>query len=231
MKTIFITGTDTNIGKTFIGSLLLREFSAFGLKTFAIKPVASDCHYNDGRQLQSQDALHLQASASINKPYQIINPIPLEEPTAPHLAARKMGIKLSKSIVKKSILSSLQQDADINIVEGVGGWLVPLNGNELFSDVISELKIPVILVVGIKLGCLNHALLTYKSIMDMKVPFLGWIANCLDPNAVSINENINTLEKWIHPPCLGIVPYNCQTLGYINIDVIQHCLFQQCGIP
>lgn len=225
MKTIFVTGTDTNIGKTFICNLLLKEFNAIGLKTFAIKPLVSGCHYNNDQQLQNDDVIHLQASASIDKPYQIINPIPLEEPIAPHLAARKMGIKLSKSMVKKSILSSLQQEADINIIEGVGGWLMPLNEDELFSDVIDELKIPVILVVGIKLGCLNHALLTYKNIMDMGAPFLGWIANCLDPHTLSVNENIKTLKEWIHPPCLGIVPYNCQTLGYINIDVIQQFLF------
>lgn len=224
MKAIFITGTDTNIGKTFISRLLLEELNAVGLKTFAIKPLASGCQQNDEGNLQNDDALCLQAHSSLNRSYSVVNPIALREPIAPHLAASKMGIDLSKSAVKNAILSSIQTDADINILEGVGGWAVPLNDEELFSDVISELNIPVILVVGIKLGCLNHALLTYKNITSMRTPFIGWIANCLEPDTLSIEDNIHTLRKWIQQPCLGIIPPYCQSLGYINIQEILYFL-------
>lgn len=220
LNAIFITGTDTNIGKTFISSLLLKEFNALKLQTFAIKPIASGCHCTNDGSLQNEDALCLQAFSTIQQPYSIVNPIALQEPIAPHLAARKMGVQLSKLMVKKAILSSVQIEADMNLIEGVGGWAMPLNDHELFSEVIKELKIPVILVVGVKLGCLNHALLTYQNIMSMQVPFIGWIANCLVPETLAIEENISFLQQWIKQPCLGIVPYNCQSVGHIDMEVV-----------
>ncbi len=218
MKPIFITGTDTDIGKTYVSSLLLKQFNAAGYKTFGIKPIASGCQYNDENILQNDDALTLQKAASLFRPYSIVNPISLKDSVAPHLAAVNMGLKLTKDNVKKNILSSLQSEVDINLIEGVGGWAVPLNDDELFSEVIAELNIPVILVVGIKLGCLNHAILTYQSIMQMNVPFIGWIANCLVPETLLPEENIATLKQWIKQPCLGVVPYAGES--NINIDGI-----------
>ncbi|MCD6055138.1 MAG: bioD [Gammaproteobacteria bacterium] len=226
MKAIFITGTDTGIGKTFISGLLLREFNALKLQTFAIKPLASGCYSSSSGSLKNEDAQYLQAHASIKQPYVVVNPFALKEPIAPHLAAQEMGINLSKQAVKNSILSSIQADADINIIEGIGGWAVPLNDEELLSDVISELHIPVLLVVGIKLGCLNHSILTYKNILSTRVPFIGWVANCLVPNMPFIKENIYTLQKWINRPCLGIVPYHCESLGHIQIQEILNFLLQ-----
>lgn len=225
MKKIFITGTDTGIGKTFVSCLLLKELNSLGLKTFAIKPIATGCQQISNGMLQNDDALDLQTYSSIKQPYPIVNPIALKEPVAPHLAAEKMDIVLTKSIVKKSILASIQQDAEINIIEGIGGWLVPLNNHELLADVICELNIPIILVVGIKLGCLNHALLTYTNILSMNALLIGWIANCLSPDTLLVDENIDALQNWIKNPCLGVIPYNCQPHGHININLIQQLLF------
>lgn len=225
MKKIFIAGTDTGIGKTFVSCLLLKEFNAIPLKTFAIKPIATGCQQNSYGEWQNNDALCLQTASSIKQPYKVVNPIALKDPIAPHLAARKMNIELSKASVKKSILFSLQQNAEITIIEGVGGWLVPLNDRELFADVICELNIPIILVVGMKLGCLNHALLTYTNMLAMNASIIGWIANCLLPDTLLLNENIYTLQKLLKKPCLGVIPYNCRSLGYIDINKIRQFLF------
>lgn len=223
---IFITGTDTDVGKTFVSCLILRAINALGLKAFGLKPVASGCEENNVGELINQDALLLQRTASIKKTYEIINPISFKTPIAPHIAANANNIKLTKQIVCQAIISSIQNHADINLIEGVGGWAVPLNNIELFSEVVIELKIPVILVVGIKLGCLNHALLTYHNIVASGGALIGWIANCLDPDTLSIKENIETLQNWIDAPCLGVVPHNCKSITCININAITQQLFQ-----
>ena len=223
-KALFITGTDTDIGKTFVSCLLLKAFNAIGLKTFGIKPIASGGERDDEGKIKNQDALNLQRHASVQKSYHIVNPILFEAPIAPNIAANEAGIQLNKSSVIKTILSSIQEEADLNLIEGVGGWSVPLNNTELFSDVISELRIPVILVVGIKLGCLNHALLTYQNILSKSVPFIGWFANCLNPETLLINENIKTLQQCIKAPCLGVIPYNCQSLDDIDTQLIRKYL-------
>lgn len=202
METIFITGTDTNIGKTYVSRLLLEKYNSQGWKTFGIKPIASGCEETASGSLQNSDALTLQQAASIKRPYQQVNPIAFRDPIAPHIAAEKTGVQLTAHRVRKAILASLEPEADINLIEGVGGWSVPLNDHELLSDVISEMNIPVILVIGIKLGCLNHALLTYESILAKGVPFKGWVANCIDPDMLMIEENISTLKKRIKAPCL-----------------------------
>lgn len=217
MKAIFITGTDTHIGKTFFSCLLLQALAAHGLKTFGIKPVASGCEKSKSGELHNADALSLQAAASVKRPYHLVNPIALAAPIAPHIAAAKMGISLSKRQVKDALLTALQSEADIHIIEGVGGWAVPLNDHELFSEVICALGIPVILTVGIKLGCLNHALLTHRSIQAMQVPYIGWVANCLSPDTGAIADNILTLQRWIDRPCLGTLPYCCKSLDALNI--------------
>lgn len=206
-KSIFITGTDTAVGKTTVSLFLLKKLKQLGYTTFAMKPIASGCTMNKNNDLINDDALALQAAASILKPYSLVNPIALKEPIAPHLAAKLMGKALSIDLVTKAITSCLAAEADINLIEGVGGWSVPLNETELFSEVICHLKIPIILVVAIKLGCLNHAILTYHTIRQMKVPILGWVANCIEREMLARNENIETLRQWIAAPCLGIIPF------------------------
>lgn len=211
MKSIFITGTDTGVGKTHVAVTLIRHLNQYGLSTFGIKPIASGCEYDNNGQMISADALALQVESSIKQPYHIVNPIALAEPIAPHLAAKNAGIKLSVKDAIKKITSSIQLQADINIIEGIGGWLVPLNQNELFSDIISALNIPVILVVSVKLGCLNHAILTSNSIKHAELPFIGWVANCVEPYTNISQENIDTLINWLPVPLLGTVPHGHQS--------------------
>jgi len=227
MPSLFITGTNTGIGKTFISTLLLRAFNNAGYQTFGIKPISCGCSYNKEQQLVNDDALLLQKTASLYRPYEVVNPLIFEEPIAPNIAAAQEKIPLTKSIVKDSILSSIQVEADINLIEGAGGWAVPLNDHELFSDAIADLKLPVILVVGMKLGCLNDAILTYRDITARtNVPFIGWIANCLEPNMLVPQENIHTLQTWIKQPCLGVVPYQCNTLDVLDTTYIAQYLLQ-----
>lgn len=207
MNSVFITGTDTGVGKTHVAASLIQQYNNEGYQTFGIKPIASGCSLNAEGQLVNDDALILQKMASIKRPYNIVNPLAFKEPIAPHLAANIAGVQLSVSSVVEAISQSIQSDADVNIIEGVGGWSVPLNDYELVSEVVKALEIPTILVVGIKLGCLNHAILTAKSIEKMGVPFVGWIANCIDPETLVADELVETLKKWLPGPLLGVVPH------------------------
>lgn len=229
-NSIFITGTDTDIGKTFVSCLLLDEFNALGLKTFAIKPIASGCERNTQGKLVNSDALNLQQHSSIHKPYSLVNPITFEPAIAPHIAAELEEKNISSQDFKQAILNSYQEEADINIIEGVGGWSVPLNKNTLIADCICDLDIPVILVVGIKLGCINHALLSYQNMLARKVRIIGWIANCLSVDTLCQEDNITTLSNWINAPLLGVIPYQCQAVGHINATYIQQALLSQAGI-
>jgi dethiobiotin synthetase len=223
---IFITGTDTDVGKTFVSCLLLKAFNDLNLKTFGIKPIASGCTPDNAGKLINQDAVLLQQCASIKKNYDLVNPIAFQKPIAPHIAANALHISLTKTSVCKAIVRSLQNDADIHLIEGVGGWSVPLNHEELFSDVVIELNIPIILVVGIKLGCLNHAILTYQAILAIGGTLLGWVANCITPNALCIDENIESLKNWIKAPCLGVVSYGQTSSSCLDAQFIKHRLFQ-----
>lgn len=211
-KTVFITGTDTGIGKTFVSTLLLDGFNRLGLTSFGMKPIASGRFKTNNGHDYHDDAVKLQAYATLQCDYQHVNPILLEQPVSPNIAASLMNIELSAAYIKQTLLASIQLKADINVIEGVGGWLVPINETTLFADIIDELAIPVILVVGIKLGCLNHSLLTYQHMLSKKTNLLGWIANCLPMETLCVEENISTLQHWIKVPCLGIIAENCDVL-------------------
>jgi dethiobiotin synthetase len=217
MNAIFITGTDTGIGKTHVSVQLLRQFNKEGYRTFGIKPIASGCFSNAEGELVNEDALALQKEASIKKPYSIVNPFAFEEPIAPHLAAKLVGSELRLSSVLQRLSQSIQSEADINIIEGVGGWSVPLNDFEMASDIVKTLQIPTILVVGIKLGCLNHAILTHKNIVHSGVPFLGWVANCVDPEALVVEGIIDSLTQWLGGSPLVILPYGKEHNTQINL--------------
>lgn len=207
MTSIFITGTDTDVGKTYVSVALLNQLNAAGYQTFGVKPIASGCEMDSNGQLINSDALALLEAASIKQSYATVNPIALSEAIAPHIAATHAGIQLSLDKMVNHIKQSTQANADFNLIEGAGGWCVPLNQTELVSDVIASLRLPVILVVGMKLGCLNHAILTCHHILAKKCSLLGWVANCVDPAAIAVDENIQTLRSWLPVPCLGVVPY------------------------
>jgi dethiobiotin synthetase len=216
MRKFFITGTDTNVGKTYVTEMLLESFNQQGKKTLGLKPIASGAQAKAGR-LYNDDAMTLMNASSVKHiTYKQINPFVFEDPIAPHIAAYRQGEELSVKKVKTAIQKTLDTfNADIYLIEGVGGWAVPLNINELMSDLVKSLGFPVILVVGIKLGCLNHAIVTAKTILQSNVPLVGWIANCMAPEALVIEENIKTLTQWIKAPLLGTIPYgvrHCQSL-------------------
>lgn len=198
----FITGTDTNAGKTWATLALMNYFKAQGKSVAGMKPVASGCQLLDG-QFKNADALQLQANASMSLPYDWVNPYAYELPVAPHFAAGANCIDLNK--IAKAF-SRLQENAEIVLVEGVGGWLVPLSGQYDIADLVKYLKIKVILAVGIKLGCINHARMTWQAMQLSGVKCIGWIAICVDSEMLYLEENIEALKGYIGVPMLGICP-------------------------
>ena len=200
----FITGTDTGIGKTVVTLCLMRWLQGRGLRVAAMKPVASGCERTlDG--LRNEDALKLQQQASMPLDYEAVNPYAFEPPIAPHIAARQAGEKIRIDIIRRG-MQQLAGDADIVCVEGVGGWLVPLNGRETVADLAISLGLGVVMVVGMRLGCLNHALLSARAIEASGAPLAGWVANCMPPAADYLEDNISTLKSMICAPLLGVVP-------------------------
>ncbi len=200
-KEIFVTGTDTDVGKTYISVKLLEAFNQQGYSTVGIKPVASGCELLEG-ELINDDATQLRLASSLVVAQSILNPIRYQPPIAPHIAAQESNQSLSIELLNQRCNQALALDVDVKIIEGVGGWLVPLNHDEKMSDWVVEKKWPVILVVALKLGCLNHTLLTISALEQAKVPVLGWIANTIGPNMPYYRDNIKTLQAMIDAPCL-----------------------------
>lgn len=200
-KIYFITGTDTGIGKTYVTTQLLQQFNQQGLKTVGLKPVASGGIIT-ASGLQNEDAIALQQHASIKLPYEIVNPILFQEPIAPHIAAKQENRSLNVELILKACEPGLTTHADIILIEGVGGWLTPLNEQETMADFVKALNIPVILVSGIRLGCLNHTLLTYHHIQQSGVICESWVANCLDSNMLAQKANIDFLKSALPVPLL-----------------------------
>lgn len=205
-KAFFITGTDTEVGKTTIAAGLLAAANRRGLSTAAIKPIASGCERTpDG--LRNADALLLQQTMSLPLSYDEINPIALEPAIAPHLAAEQAGVRVGAMQLAGICRGVLMQRADLTLVEGAGGWRVPLNSRELLSQLPKNLGLPVIMVVGMRLGCINHALLTAEAIARDGLLLTGWIANSLSPDMPYLAENIATIKAYLRAPCLGEAPY------------------------
>ena len=204
LKRVFITGTDTGVGKTLVATALLDKAAAQGLATVACKPVAAGCRRAAGQWVNA-DALALQAAATTELEYQQVNPVALEPPIAPHIAAREAGVSLhAKQLVEH--INALPE-ADFLLIEGAGGWLVPLNETETLADLCVALDTAVIMVVAIKLGCLNHAMLTAAAIQASGVELLGWVGNCLEPSMPMLEANLSTLHDRMMAPCLGVIPY------------------------
>jgi len=201
----FVTGTDTEVGKTTVAAGLLHAARKAGLSTAAAKPVASGCEVTaDG--LRNGDALALLGECSLPMRYEQVNPFAFEPAIAPHLAAREVGIELTAALMAESVRRMLALQADFSLVEGAGGWRVPLAGGENLSDLVVMLGLPVILVVGIRLGCINHALLSAEAIECDGLRLAGWVANIVDPATSRLEENLATLADRLPGPCLGRVP-------------------------
>ncbi|MDE1166997.1 MAG: dethiobiotin synthase [Pseudomonas sp.] len=204
-QSYFIAGTDTDVGKTTIAAGLLHAARLNGLSTLAAKPVASGCEVTP-KGLRNADALALMAESSIQLSYEAVNPIAFEPPIAPHLAAREAGVALSVQALLGPMRDILAHGADFTLIEGAGGWRVPLSDQANLSDLAVALKLPVILVVGVRLGCINHALLTAEAIARDGLQLAGWVANVIDGKTSRLEENLATLAERLPAPCLGRVP-------------------------
>jgi len=199
----FITGTDTNAGKTWATIALMRYFKRQGKTVVGMKPVASGCLFHDG-QLKNDDALLIQENGSLKIDYDLINPYAYELPVSPHIAGINNPVNLATIIKRFNILKDF---AEIVLVEGAGGWFAPLNDCEDISDLAKSLELPVIIVVAIKLGGINHAKLTYQAIQRSGISCAGWIAVCLDPDMLKTDKTITTIKTAINEPLLGVLPY------------------------
>lgn len=219
----FITGTDTDVGKTTCALGLMAAFKNAGLKVAAMKPVSAGCKQTP-QGLRNDDALRLLQEANVDIPYEIVNPYAFELPIAPHIAAEKEGIEMNIDTLVQAY-QKIATEVDVVIVEGAGGWLVPFNEKQTMADLAIRLGLPVINVVDIRLGCLNHALLTTQSVKKSSLPLVGWIANHLSKDTYRDAENITALKKRISATCLGNVPYlqnDDPTLvsEYLNISAL-----------
>ena len=205
-QAFFITGTDTDAGKTSVAAGLLCAAKQQGCSTLAMKPVASGCDMST-EGLRNSDALALIAQSTVQLPYTQINPYAFAPAIAPHIAAQEAGVELSVADLYRTAQVILQQQADFTLIEGAGGWRVPISATEFLSDFAIALQLPVILVVGVKLGCINHALLSAQAILNDGLELAGWVANVVDPNCARLAENLATLQQLMPAPCLAEVPH------------------------
>ena len=218
-RAYFVTGTDTDAGKTWVTSGLLAAARKQELNAFGLKPVAAGCEQTEVG-LRNDDALKLMAAASMELPYELVNPVTLEPAIAPHIASAQTGSRITADRLAGYCRGALMRKYDLAFIEGAGGWRVPLNNREFLSQLPKILETPVILVVGMKLGCLNHAMLTAEAIVRDGLRIAGWVANRIDPDMSCFEENLETLNSLMPAPCLGVVPH----LDNNDPDAIADCL-------
>lgn len=202
----FITGTDTDCGKTLVASALVHRLRRDGRSVAVMKPVASGCHATE-QGLRNDDALALMAASGLGIDYHRVNPYTFEPPIAPHVAAAQAGVRIDRDRLLAGA-AALAADADTLVVEGAGGWRVPLGDDWDMADLAVALKLPVILVVGMRLGCLNHAQLSAEAIVRDGCRLAGWVANGIDPAMSVPADNLATLKQRLAAPCLGVIPYS-----------------------
>ena len=200
-QSYFVTGTDTGIGKTIVSCALLSAYSARDNVVIGMKPVVT------GRVCgEWADVKAIVAASSVAAPREWVNPYAFIPPISPHLAAKEAGIEIDVEVIRLACLN-LQKISDVVVVEGVGGIMVPLNDRNDVADMAYALDLPVILVVGMRLGCLNHALITAKIIQTSGLKLAGWVANQIDPQMNSFDENLHTLKERLNCPLLGVLPF------------------------
>ena len=201
----FVTGTDTGVGKTLIACSLLRAFAARGLRTMGMKPVASG-GVAGGTGLVHDDVERLIAAGNVTAPRERVNPYCFAPPIAPHIAAAEAGMTIDPDHIGRCF-NALAERADVVIVEGVGGFRVPLGPGADTAQLAARLALPVVLVVGVRLGCLNHALLTAEAIAHRGLTLAGWVANHIDPQMAAADENVRALEALIAAPLLARIAF------------------------
>ncbi|SHO58543.1 dethiobiotin synthase [Vibrio quintilis] len=218
---LFIAGTDTDVGKTVASKAILQAMAARDIKTIGFKPISAGCEKTE-HGFRNSDALHLMKVATCETDYSDVNPYALELPTSPHIAANYENVTIDFNVLSDK-LSQHKEQADFVLVEGAGGWRVPVSDHDYLSSWVKQENLPVILVVGITLGCLNHAILTAESIRADGLNLAGWVANRINPGTVHYAEIIAKLENTLDAPKLGEIPYvpsaKRKELGrYINIE-------------
>lgn len=231
-RAFFVTGTDTEVGKTFITEALLIMLNKKGLLTAAYKPIAAGCELTH-QGLRNEDALALQKHSSLDLSYDEVNPIAFEAAIAPHLAAQNLNKDnttqlISIDTVREGFIALLQKKPDVLMVEGAGGWRLPLgidfeNKPRYLSEFVVERNLSVILVVGMRLGCLNHAVLTAECIRNDGLKIAGWVANQIDPDMPFLDENIDSLQTLLNAPFIGTIPRLQSTKeagSYLDLSVL-----------
>lgn len=202
----FIVGTDTGVGKTFIASRIIQQFAAQGHQVVGMKPITSGCEKNAQGEWGNEDVTALTNVSNVQAPLDLINPYRFIPAIAPHIAANQAEVSIEVAKISQCF-DALQQQADIVIVEGAGGFLVPINPQETLADLAVALKLPIILVVGMRLGCINHALLTVEAIKQKGLNLAGWVANQIDPQMPVFQENLESLKTRVDAPLLEIVSW------------------------
>lgn len=225
----FLTGTDTDVGKTVVSCALLQAANKKGYQTAGYKPVASGSTITP-EGIRNGDALALWHNSTAPLTYQEVNPYVFVEPTSPHILSAELSQPIEFTVMSQG-LATLTAKANWVLTEGAGGWYTPLSENTTFADWVVEEQLPVILTVGVKLGCINHAALTAKVIQDSGLVLAGWVANEVEPAGKRQGEYLATLKRMIPAPLLGVIPYLSDSdkksdIGeYINIDLLNNCLF------
>nr|WP_042042938.1 dethiobiotin synthase [Aeromonas rivuli] len=225
MTTFFITGTDTDVGKTLVSRALLQAASAQGRSCVGYKPISAGCEPTP-QGLRNRDALQLQQAASLSLPYEWVNPFAYAPPIAPHIAAAQVGQPIVEAELTAGLRRLENNGAELVLVEGAGGWHLPLNAQRLLSDWVSDLRLPVVLVVGAKLGCLNHALLTLAAIEQAGLLLAGWVMNRLPCGMSCYEENLATLRQRLPAPLLGEIPIlsepdSANVQEYLDISLLR----------
>lgn len=209
---LFVTGTDTGVGKTRVAVALIHALRAHGLRVAAMKPVAAGCVPGE----LNDDVSALLQAANVAADLRDINPYSFEPPIAPHLAAQQAGVRIELPVIVAAY-ARLAAAADVVVVEGAGGWRVPLNDREEMADLAQALALPIVLVVGLRLGCLNHALLTAESIAHRQLPWAGWVGNQIDPAMACKEANLDALRVRLPAPCLGVQGFSAEPIQDANV--------------
>ena len=224
-KTFFVTGTDTGVGKSVVSAAILHDANEMGLTTLGLKPIAAGCDdTEDG--LRNEDAVLLRRYSSIDVPYEMSNPISLSLAIAPHIAAEQEGRSINLARLEGMCKGALMQRPDLALIEGAGGWRVPINARHTLADLAKALNVPVILVVGLRLWCINHALLSAEAIRADGLAIAGWVINQVEPDMPYAEANIDSLRQRIPEPYLGAIPHSGQSVSvpelaqYIDINVL-----------
>lgn len=211
----FVTGTDTEVGKTLVSGALILKMRSQGINAIGFKPVVAGTYVNDKGIVLNEDLETLRIASNLTSGQMDLCPYILDMPAAPHLAAKKIGECLDMDLIMQAF-GNLKNKADAIVAEGAGGFLIPLNKTQNQADIAKEMGLPIILVVGMKLGCLNHALLTYEAIASRKCNLAGWVANLPSDEMPLLQENIETLKERIAAPFLGLVPELPMRLHKLN---------------